>query len=1288
VYDYNRPLDATITPDFVKTEALAGTSGSKVFTAVLTVLPGQINTSIGLSISGLAGSTYHTQFWVAENTTPTIQAAAVRSNGTTKPCPAINLAFGYVSPNECVNQGSTLELSLIPVGATPDAHGIYDGTNYHIIWGDGAVLNWNSTAAELVPPAGLLQHTFSGPANCTYEVIVKVTSSCSPLVVKNFGTKIVIHGRDILDDGDGDLLIEENGTGITGTIEVCEGNSHIITLRDISTWNCQSPTWLDLSPAPHNDAPRTIQWIYGENSGGAVQNTIGTAMGTGITDPVVIDGVHNATTVDGYVGDAVIDITSIGELSKAIVIPATCRDGEYFDVYLRNWNKCNPYLGGAGDPPVITHIRILVVAAPALPIAPSRTICFGEITTLTAAHGTPAGTVLSWYTNADKTGFLIANSLYTPVIATPGTYTYYVADRGSVSGLLCEGPVTEVTLTVVPVIANNTIAAVQTICNGQTPAALTGTLPTGGTGTFTYQWQSSTTSAIAGFAAASGTNNTQNYTPAGAFTQNTWYRRVITSGVCSSTSPAIQITILPAIGNNTVAAAQSICSGQTPAALTGTLPTGGSGAYTYQWQSSTTSAIAGFAAASGTNNTQNYTPGAMAATTWYRRIVTSGPCTGTQGHTSPAIQITVLPVIANNSVATAQTICNGQTPAALTGTLPTGGSGAYTYQWQRSTTSAVAGFGAAPGTNNAQNYTPGALATTTWYRRSVTSGACTSFSTAIEITVLPSIANNTVSAVQTICNGQTPAALTGTLPTGGSGAYTYQWQSSTTSAVAGFAAASGTNNTQNYTPAGAFTQTTWYRRVVTSGACSATSAAIQITVLPAIGNNTVSIAQTICNGQTPAALTGTLPTGGNGTFTYLWESSTTSAVAGFAASSGTNNTQNYSPGALATTTWYRRTVTSGPCTGSQGHTSAAIQITVQPSIANNTVSAAQTICNGQTPAALTGTLPTGGSGAYTYQWQSSTTSAVAGFAAASGTNNALNYTPAGAFTQTTWYRRVVTSGACSSTSVAIEITVLPPLGNNNIGTVQSICNLSTPAPLTGSLPTGGNGAYTYIWEWSITSAIAGFAPAGGTNNTQNYTPSGAYTQNTWFRRVVTSGPCAGAQGSTSAVIQITVGSTPISASLTGSGNACFGATSTIKSVITGGAPPYTIAYNRNGAAQVPLTPYTSNTNHSVGVLPVGAHTFHIVSVTDDCGNVVPLAGLPVDYTITIFETPVAAAGVNQNICGSKTTTLAAVATVGTGTWTLTGVNPGTITGWGATSANNPSIQWSAIFLYVKLQRLA
>ncbi|MCX6251766.1 MAG: DUF2341 domain-containing protein [Bacteroidetes bacterium] len=47
-------------------------------------------------------------------------------------------------------------------------------------------------------------------------------------------------------------------------------------------------------------------------------------------------------------------------------------------------------------------------------------------------------------------------------------------------------------------------------------------------------------------------------------------------------------------------------------------------------------------------------------------------------------------------------------------------------------------------------------------------------------------------------------------------------------------------------------------------------------------------AQPVCQGTLPATITGSLPTGGNGSYTYLWESSTTGYSGGFSAAPGTN----------------------------------------------------------------------------------------------------------------------------------------------------------------------------------------------------------------------------------------------------------------------------------------------------------------------------------------------------------------------------------------------------------------
>jgi hypothetical protein len=81
----------------------------------------------------------------------------------------------------------------------------------------------------------------------------------------------------------------------------------------------------------------------------------------------------------------------------------------------------------------------------------------------------------------------------------------------------------------------------------------------------------------------------------------------------------------------------------------------------------------------------------------------------------------------------------------------------------------------------------------------------------------------------------------------------------------------------------------------------------------------------ICAGTDAGKITGSTPTGGTGTYTYLWESSTISSTTGFsAATGGINDTRDYMPGTLAQTTWFRRKVTSGILTD----ISKVVQITV------------------------------------------------------------------------------------------------------------------------------------------------------------------------------------------------------------------------------------------------------------------------------------------------------------------------------------------------------------------------
>ena len=285
----------------------------------------------------------------------------------TPACANLNVATSRFEPVECVNKGVTFTLSIPGVDPDPQISGVYKGTTWDINWGDGtADMLYTSTANSDFPNNALRTHPYPAITSCVYTITLNIQSPapCSKFFTVKY--QVFVHGRDIPGDGDGVLLIQENLTGLTTTIPVCEGSTHTITLKDMSTWNCQNPVLGGLPwPPAKNTSDRTIQWLYGIDNGGVLQNTIGQTLG--ITPNVVIGGVNNAIrTIQGYTQPVIAPAAYQGELSQTILIPATCRAGEIFNVYLRNWNKCNVY---GVDLTVFTQIQIMVVAAPAAPIA-------------------------------------------------------------------------------------------------------------------------------------------------------------------------------------------------------------------------------------------------------------------------------------------------------------------------------------------------------------------------------------------------------------------------------------------------------------------------------------------------------------------------------------------------------------------------------------------------------------------------------------------------------------------------------------------------------------------------------------------------------------------------------------------------------------------------------------------------------------------------------------------------------------------------------------------------------
>ena len=465
-------------------------------------------------------------------------------------------------------------------------------------------------------------------------------------------------------------------------------------------------------------------------------------------------------------------------------------------------------------------------------------------------------------------------------------------------------------------ISNNNISGSEAICAAGATAQITGsTVVNNYLIPYTHQWIKSTTSATTNYSITSAQDTAKNF-PSSSISSNTWFKRVYIWDYTYDTTNVASKTITN-LGSNTITGNQQVNAGQNASQLNGSSVSG----VTYLWLSSADS-LTGYAAAAGTNNTRNYTPGVMNQTTFYKRVITSAPCSDT----SAIVKITVTASAINNQITSGnQAKCKGSNADSVLANIPTGLTAPISYQWIRSTVGATGPYTAAPGVNNQRNYFPSGLNQSIWLKRIATDASTSDTSGYVFLEAID-LSANTISGNQLIIAGQTPNPISGSNLTIG-GSFSYKWLSAN-ALVGPFTAASGKNDTVNYAP-GALTQTTFYKRAVLTSGCNDTSNVVSIIVgTPGISLNIISGNQNICSGVVSDTLKGSVPVGGNPPYQYVWLSSTTSATAGFGAASGTNNTQNYLAGALAQTTWFKRVAMDG--TNLDTSNVVAINITATP----------------------------------------------------------------------------------------------------------------------------------------------------------------------------------------------------------------------------------------------------------------------------------------------------------------------------------------------------------------------
>jgi len=557
---------------------------------------------------------------------------------------------------------------------------------------------------------------------------------------------------------------------------------------------------------------------------------------------------------------------------------------------------------------------------------------------------------------------------------------------------------------------------------------------------------------------------------------NIYYRRTVTSGTCATPvqSNIIKITILPVVANNVITppAIVSFCSTGDPSTMTGSTPTGGSGAYTYQWQSSADNVT--FNDIPGATS-KDLDPAAINATTYYRRMVTSDPCSTPLA--SNVIVITILPPIANNIITApaVTSFCSTGDPGVITGTIPSGGFGTYTYQWQRSadnlTFTDIAG-------STAQNFDPGVISITTYYRRIITSGTCSTplVSNVVTINVIatpstPVLVNRTA----TICPGNT-ATFTVASPQQG---ITYDWYNSpakTTHLFTGTTYVTGVLNSPS----------TFYVQA-SNGSCTSVSLAsgqVNVISIP-LAPIAVASPATVCNG-TATTLSITNPQGG---LTYRWY---TSSTGGNSVFTGTDFT---TPGITNNTTYYVEAVNAGGCNSASR---TPITITANPI---PTVTAQGTsVCPG-TSAALTATSTDQNA---TINWYANATGGNVVFTGTTFNTPSLN-------ANTTYYAEVVDkiTGCVSATRSPAQVQMIQPL-QAPVVTVGETTSSSITFQWTAV-----NGATGY--QFSTDNGQTFTAPGNGSNSlTQTISNLQAEQSVTILVRAIGTAPCA-ISGSSTAV---------------------------------------------------------------------------------------------------------------------------------------------------------------------------
>jgi RHS repeat-associated protein len=457
------------------------------------------------------------------------------------------------------------------------------------------------------------------------------------------------------------------------------------------------------------------------------------------------------------------------------------------------------------------------------------------------------------------------------------------------------------------------------------------------------------------------------------------------------------------------------------------------------------------------------------------------------GSYSKTVTVNPAPPLVGGTISNPSQSINWNTqPAQINATAASGGGcgGAYTYQWQSSPDGTT--FTNISGATG-QNYQPGNLLVTTYYRRESFCGASVAYTSNIAtITVGPQPLTAGVSIpTSQLLNYYmgTPIDLTSSAPylvsCNSDTCFSYQWQQLVGSTWTNISGA--TERSYNPGP-GQPTVTTYYRLQVQAGGQTAYYNA-----------DTISVENCVMGGPTEAWLGQRTtyyyyfgPTG-----SYTWNPPLAASTPGPLTGQGTLNVQWTGSGLSEP---MNLSYPSPP-------TNLTLYVNVRTYPLSPGVIAIPQLTSESTASIHLQPSPAAGGtclGSYGYQWQQSTDSI--NYSNISGqTTSALTISP----TQNIYYRLQVTCGstiAYTDTTHVITYSYFNP-GTITSGNTDSVAWNSLPALITGTAATGGlDTNYTYQWLYSTDGV--NFFQLSAAGQGQNYQPSSLATS-TYFMRQAT-----------------------------------------------------------------------------------------------------------------------------------------------------------------------------------------